>query len=371
MINLIRSILIILALGLFVVTFDRYESPQAEVLTPQKVQDVNYLGPGACAECHSEIHQGYLHSGMTAALEGISDCSILRANPQLSFKNGKFTYRITRQGDKSIYSVSDGTETFSAPILYCFGQGKSGQTYVFDYSGSFYESRVSFYRGITGLDLTIGYAETEPKTVHEAAGRRMSRDETLKCFSCHSTGAVKNQQLQLEQLYPGVTCESCHGSGVKHVAAHRAGKPADGKMETLGKLDGDDMAQNMCGKCHRSVEDVVVQPGLTSGVNGVRFQPYRIFKSKCYSIDQRIGCTSCHDPHAAMPKGTAAYDVNCLSCHQTEPSAKSVEGMAPACRVGKNDCSSCHMQKIELPGAHFKFTDHYIRIVREGEPFPK
>jgi hypothetical protein len=28
------------------------------------------------------------------------------------------------------------------------------------------------------------------------------------------------------------------------------------------------------------------------------------------------------------------------------------------------------MPKIELPGAHFNFTDHRIRIVREGAPYP-
>ena len=37
--------------------------------------------------------------------------------------------------------------------------------------------------------------------------------------------------------------------------------------------------------------------------------------------------------------------------------------------VAKN-CVSCHLPKIEVPGTHFKFTDHRIRIVRDGEPFP-
>jgi hypothetical protein len=28
------------------------------------------------------------------------------------------------------------------------------------------------------------------------------------------------------------------------------------------------------------------------------------------------------------------------------------------------------MPKIDLPGAHAKFTDHQIRIVRAGDPYP-
>jgi hypothetical protein len=28
------------------------------------------------------------------------------------------------------------------------------------------------------------------------------------------------------------------------------------------------------------------------------------------------------------------------------------------------------MPKIEIKAAHFKFTDHYIRVVKPGEKFP-
>jgi hypothetical protein len=31
---------------------------------------------------------------------------------------------------------------------------------------------------------------------------------------------------------------------------------------------------------------------------------------------------------------------------------------------------TCHMPKYELEGAHNRFTDHQIRIVRTGEPYP-
>jgi hypothetical protein len=29
------------------------------------------------------------------------------------------------------------------------------------------------------------------------------------------------------------------------------------------------------------------------------------------------------------------------------------------------------MPKIELPGGHAQFTDHFIRIVKPGEPYPE
>jgi hypothetical protein len=41
-----------------------------------------------------------------------------------------------------------------------------------------------------------------------------------------------------------------------------------------------------------------------------------------------------------------------------------------ACKVATKDCVSCHMPKLGPPAAHFKFTDHYIRIVKPKETYP-
>jgi hypothetical protein len=41
-----------------------------------------------------------------------------------------------------------------------------------------------------------------------------------------------------------------------------------------------------------------------------------------------------------------------------------------SCPVAETRCDICHMPKVEIPGTHFKFTDHRIRIMRAGEPYP-
>jgi hypothetical protein len=75
----------------------------------------------------------------------------------------------------------------------------------------------------------------------------------------------------------------------------------------------------------------------------------------------------------------AFYDPKCLACHRSQASLKS-EALAKKeaqegrnnkpCPVAERQCTSCHMPKVEVPGTHFKFADHRIRIVRSGEPFP-
>jgi formate-dependent nitrite reductase cytochrome c552 subunit len=44
---------------------------------------------------------------------------------------------------------------------------------------------------------------------------------------------------------------------------------------------------------------------------------------------------------------------------------------ASACPVSTKKCVTCHMPKVELPGMHASFTDHWIRIAKPNEPAPR
>jgi len=116
---------------------------------------------------------------------------------------------------------------------------------------------------------------------------------------------------------------------------------------------------------------MVIDMHVNGSVN-VRFQPYRLENSKCWDpTDQRIACIACHDPHQELVRQTSAYDVKCLACHVNAPQAKPTSSHpGPVCPVARQNCASCHMPKVDLPGAHHAFTDHDIRIVRAGAPYP-
>jgi len=315
-----------------------------------------------CAQCHPAQAIPQPSTSMARALETVAACDILHANPALSFRAGAYSYSIAREGERSIYSVTDGKETLSVPLAWAFGLGSAGQTYVFERGGKWYESRVSFYKKLSGLDLTMGARGNISQNLEEAAGRLLSAKDTVQCFNCHATNAIHNGRLEPNRLEPGVLCERCHGSAEKHVEAIKSGNARHAAMRKLGQLSADEMS-DFCGQCHRTWSQIAMNG--PHDINNVRFQPYRLTNSQCYDPDDvRIRCVACHDPHREVEHSTVFYDAKCLACHAA--SARH----AKQCPKAATDCVTCHMPKYEIPDSHNLFTDHQIRVAKPGEPYP-
>jgi hypothetical protein len=245
---------------------------------------------------------------------------------------------------------------------------------VIRHEGAYYETRVSFFSRTKALDFTPGAPRNVPATLNEAIGQRLSKPDTMACFTCHATVAPGVPRFDLEKFTPGIGCEACHGPGEKHIATMKANKDAEVADKAIfnpRQMHPDDLSQQFCGACHRSWETVMQMPER-GGMSNVRFQPYRIANSKCYKDpdDRRISCTACHDPHEDPKRDASLYDAKCLSCHRTKNRTPAKDQAAPFCPTGKTQCTTCHMPKIEPPGLHFNFTDHHIRVVISGEPYP-
>jgi hypothetical protein len=315
-----------------------------------------------CASCHAAESADQSATPMGHALEAVGDCSILKAHAVLTFQTAKYSYRIERKGSQSMYSVTDGVRTITVPIGWAFGLGQAGQTYVFEQEGRFYESRVSFYKAIDGLDWTMGAINQVPLDLLQAAGRELGKQEAAQCFHCHASNGGEGLNLNLSSLNPGIQCERCHGPATDHMASFKTGKPVPMKKLTDGTAEE---MNTFCGSCHRTWDEIATGPKL--GVANVRFQPYRLTNSKCYdSADARISCVVCHDPHHPLNVDQASYDSKCVACHSEGGNAK-----ARLCKVSKNNCVSCHMPQIDMPGGHRTFTDHQIRFVWANERYPE
>jgi len=338
---------------------------------------VRYVGSKVCLDCH-KAQAGQLEAPMGQALEVAPDCRIITARGRLTFRNGPYTYELSHQGKSVVYSVSNGDKSTSKEILYCFGQGHVGQTYLFRHNDTLYETRVSYFEKLKKLDFTIGHQPTVPTSLEDALGRAIGGEEPQQCFGCHTTGAVHGLELKLDQLNPGVGCEACHGPGEKHLIAARGTNAANLKkldrpeIFNPGDLSALHLSQSFCGTCHTGFEQAMLQQGQ-GGINNIRFQPYRMFNSRGHNADDaRLGCVACHNPHEKLVKDAAYYDPKCLACHVTKPTdAKTARRNADACPVSTKQCVTCHMPKIELPGMHASFTDHWVRIARPGDPVPR
>jgi hypothetical protein len=331
----------------------------------------DFAGTAECARCHAEKTLSQVATPMARASSAALGSSILREHDNISRRIGGYTYAISRGDAGSVYSVSDGVRSISEPIGWAFGLGNKGQTYIYQHDGLFYESRMSFYRSLQGLDLTTGHASKTPGNLGEAMGRLLDPDTLRRCFGCHTTAATTTAGFDPSHLTPGVDCEACHGPGAKHAELMDEEKNAEGRLAIFnpGKLSALALV-DFCGACHRTWNDVY-EMGV-KGLANVRFQPYRLENSRCWGDgDARLACITCHDPHKQLSHEARGYDEKCLACHVAATAAKtSRERPGKACPVAKQDCVTCHMPRMALPSMHAPFVDHRIRIVRAKTGYP-
>ena len=264
-----------------------------------------FVGPETCAKCHASKARTQKQTPMANASRHALDSEALRTHDRLTFHLPPYTYEIRRTENGSVYSVADGAQTISAPLLWAFGLGESGQTYIFERNGTLYEARLSYYSSPDGLDFTPGASNIPSASLEEALGRRMIyAPETRRCFGCHTTASTTHNRFDPSHLIPGVTCEACHGPGAKHVTAMKAKRIEQGLRTVLnpGRLKPADLV-DFCGACHRTFIDVALTQ--TFGIQNLRFQPYRLERSQCWA-KARISCLDCHNPHQPRVRVLAA-----------------------------------------------------------------
>ncbi|MGA7158529.1 MAG: hypothetical protein WBY53_16910 [Acidobacteriaceae bacterium] len=328
-----------------------------------------YVGASTCAECHAGIARIQPATSMAQAATDPANVGETDKYRAMEYREGTLTYAVVHSQNGLRFQVSDGNNIASAPIRWIFGAGITGQTFVLERDGKFYESRASYYSALRNLDLTVGHPRARPSSITAALGRPLDRAEVAKCFPCHLSEDIFSGKLEVASAHPGVSCENCHGAGGRHASNEEDSRNRQKYNDifdpsTLAPVDINDF----CGSCHRTTPDV-----LATGIHdirNIRFQPYRLENSACYNpADARITCISCHNPHRPLDTNLDDYDHDCLACH-AGGKITSAQHAAPKCPRATHRCASCHMPKIELPGAHYAFTDHYIRVVKPGQPYP-
>jgi hypothetical protein len=383
----VRSSLILLILAAFslaVIADTRQPATMSESLSTQEhVKQAGwwptkgaptrdeYAGNAACAQCHAALVQSQQqHSMAHAAMPG-RNSKFLADHVGTSFSVGANRYEISSDKAGALtFSATDASGTISGPISWAFGIGKVGQSYISEEDGRFRELRFSYFPSLKAFDLTPNQSLMKSNSLERAAGRIVTPEEIARCFGCHSSESTTNGKFDPDYAVPGITCEGCHGPAGKHVSALRAGDVSGlrqvfnpRRLSPAGQVD-------FCGACHTTWWDVTLHQAV--GFANVRFQPYRLERSRCWGNgDARLTCAACHDPHKPLVRDAASYDPACLSCHVSGSGAKpDATHAGNACPKAANNCVTCHMPKYLVEDMHFEYTDHQIRIVRQGEGFP-
>jgi hypothetical protein len=338
--------------------------------TKQFPDQSQFGGTQACAGCHGGIARSQSTSEMALTMMPAAHSPVLARHRGQVFSDGPYKYAVESAAGSFVLRISDGAVERTKMLQWTFGSGTPGQGYGWWDNGQFYESRFNYFSTLHGFDRTPGRLQGEPVSLDMAEGRKVADFEARRCYACHSTALTSTEPLSAAQFHPGITCEGCHGPGRDHIAAIRDAASDELHIVNPAKFTPV-QAVDFCGACHGTRRDVELAGTL--GKITVRFPAYRLEKSRCWGVngDVRLTCFACHDPHRALQREAAAYDVACLRCHANGTAGgEHGPGQQGACPVAKSRCTSCHMPKVNLAGDHSEFTDHDIRVVNNNVPFP-
>lgn len=371
-----------------------------------------YAGDAACLSCHQDQGLSYLQTAHHLTSQLGNRSSILG-----SFQDGFNTLMVddtnNAQDDSDLYFAMDRKDNGyyqtalsgslghplgrnrkknivieSARMDIVIGSGVRGQSYLYWKSDQLYELPVSYWSAGRRWINSSGY---------ENGSMNFSRPVYPRCLECHATYINQKSLDGLTNRYDsatlitGISCESCHGTAIEHVAMQQKGLPSAGIFKGQAILNpakcSRDRQVDMCALCHSGTQQEEISPAFSyipgqpldlhlkpnsreteEHPNLHANQVGQLKKSRCYLSSPEMSCSTCHNVHA--PERTAAsYSTRCLSCHQVKSC-----GMYKT--VGSkiaNNCIDCHMPVETTPAIFSKTADqlfrpkmrtHWIKIYR-------
>ncbi|HTU19975.1 MAG TPA: tetratricopeptide repeat protein [Gemmataceae bacterium] len=374
--------------------------PRLTAATPYRNvrPDVRYVGDAACAECHPSHAESYHQHPMGRSLAPVAQVAANQrydAGVHNPFETEGFRYQVVREGDRVFHqeTVADAQGRVVADrrveMDFVIGSGARAHSYLFQRDGFLFESPITWYAQKGTWDLSPGYR-----------GRRFGFERGIvqECLFCHCDRAdhVENTVNQYRQpIFQGLAigCERCHGPGELHVERRHGGEPVAGLDDTIVNPADLDVPSReaICQQCHlqgavrvlrRGLDAFAFRPGLPLHLFWSVFvrppefadhllvgQVEQMTASRCYqasSTSKKLGCISCHDPHAlpAPEQRIAHYRNSCLQCHQEQSCTLAADRRRR--KVPDDSCIACHMPRLATVDiVHTAVTDH--RIVRQAQ----
>jgi hypothetical protein len=328
-----------------------------------------YVDERSCAECHPTQAASHPQTGHARTLRHTAEWRLAATLNGMAFQDPergvKYHYHFDPQQGLSV-TLPERLGNDSFPLTYAFGSGRGKVTFL-----TLIPSRVGGAVGIEhrvsirgdqnglGLELTPGHQGHVPAQEVEQFGRVIDAVTLERCLDCHATrGEIREPEIQ--GLESNVGCQKCHGPGREHVIAMREAKD---RGVTVPKRTQPAALEQVraCSRCHLqsgSDDDLKLLP---DHIHSVRVQAAELLQSRCFTqSENRLACSTCHDPHAPIASDPAQYVQRCLSCHGTPNSV--------ACPVSPaTDCVRCHMPAAAAENGR-PYHDHRIRIPAQTSP---
>lgn len=322
-----------------------------------------FAGEATCGNCHKDIYENHIRSAHYLTSQPASKKFI-----KGDFETGKnkFVFDsldaiVMEQRGDSFYQSEyykgskKNTERFDIVI----GSGNKGQAYLYWKDDRLFQLPISFFTAAKRWANSPGFINAP----------NFNRQIDARCLECHSTyfntisfslGGI--EQYDHKEIVYGVTCEKCHGPGLKHVEYQTENpKTAVGKyiinparFSRIQKLE-------MCALCHGgSLKKTKPSFSFAPGDSLYKFfaenktapkpddidvhgnQYGLLLSSKCFTRSKNLTCLTCHDIHENERGEVAIFSQRCMSCHNDQHNKTCKLTASLGDRINTN-CIDCHM----------------------------
>jgi predicted CXXCH cytochrome family protein len=394
------------------------------ILAPKHAQaddavKATYVGAEVCAGCHQAQAQRWKTSHHALAMEQATPETVLGDFSGVSVENFGVVSTFSRAGDKFMVRT-DGPDggLHDYEITYTFGIDPLQQYLIgfpdgrYQVLGLAWDTRPKDKGGQRWFHLYPDQ-KVQPGSLLHWTGR--DQNWNYQCADCHATDLKKNFDLSANKYATtwaslGVTCESCHGPGSRHVAWAKTGSsaapagtsaaPSDKSVMGLEAwLKASDRGTwrmdsatgtarrteplvstqiNSCATCHsrrhllakglapdapflEAALPSLLVPGqyhADGQIDGEVFEYDSFLQSAMHKAG--VVCTNCHEPHAA--KLRAEGNSLCAQCHLPEKFDVNTHHKHSSGSAGAQ-CVNCHMPAKNYMVVHDR-RDHSIRVPR-------
>ncbi|MBI3863462.1 MAG: hypothetical protein HY290_16345 [Planctomycetia bacterium] len=355
-----------------------------------------FIGSAACRECHPGQFASHQQSPHGNSLQEVAaDSEPVDGVFDHAASGMRFRSRHTAEGmtHEASLLLTDGREfgRQSFALTHRIGSGRTASAYLIATDGRFLESPITWWCKEQAWGMSPGYDVPQQPVFRRAVNE--------SCLGCHA-GLVNTRvdnDLRFALRENAIGCERCHGPGQAHAESESTRRLAAGEprpaIVNLKKLPRR-LSDAVCRQCHLQGHLQIPARGMRPGdfepgepLEGCRHDyriavagdtsqlgghPIQLEQSACYRKSETLGCTTCHNPHAAVPPADrpARYRAVCLTCHGDENCrAPLAERTASA----QNNCVQCHMPASSTQIPHVPFTHHTIGIhpLKLDSPPPK